>query len=194
MKLDIGIELEFLLNKEILIEHLNNNNIEFVERPRTWKLIENKIVIKEEPTLRNKAGIEINIPPTYSFEELKNLISLLNSLPITFNKYCAMHIHVSFSEMTYKDTLNIFNYYLDYQDMYIRAAIKENIYSDLNIYATKQNRGLRKINLNASASYIKHKTIEHRIYKSTIDLDKIIWAVEQTKSIVLGAMKEHYNY
>ena len=73
MKLDIGIELEFLLSKEILIEHLNNNNVEFVERPRTWKLIDNKIVIKEEPTLRDKIGLEINIPPTYSFEELKNL-------------------------------------------------------------------------------------------------------------------------
>ena len=85
-----------------------------------------------------------------------------------------MHIHVSLESMTFNDSTKIFNYYLLHQDEIIDQARKLDLYVDLNKYVTETNRSLRRTNLNTVAAFLKHKTIEHRIYKSTIDFDKII--------------------
>jgi hypothetical protein len=84
-----------------------------------------------------------------------------------------MHIHISFLEMTEEQIDKIFNYYIINQDSILKEAMNNELYVNLNRYLTVQNRSQRHTNLNTVAAFKKHKTIEHRIYKSTIDLDKI---------------------
>ena len=52
----------------------------------------------------------------------------------------------------------------------------------------------RKTRLNIRHAIAKHKTIEHRIYKSTTDYNKVLFAISQTLNIIKeGAFQNENN-
>ena len=100
MLFKFGIELELLVDQDLLINSLINNNIKFVQKSDIAKNKENCLVIKPEITLRDPLGIELNFPPNYTISDISKVLNILKLLPVTFNSRCAMHIHVSFDELT----------------------------------------------------------------------------------------------
>ena len=188
MLFKFGIELELLVDQDLLINSLINNNIKFVQKSDIAKNKENCLVIKPEITLRDPLGIELNFPPNYTISDISKVLNILKLLPVTFNSRCAMHIHVSFDELTEETISRILSYYIEHQTDIIEEAKLINIFADLNELVSMDNFNKRRICLNTIRAYKKYSTIEHRIYKSTIDIDKILFALNQTKSIIKAAL------
>lgn len=185
MTLDIGIEIEFIpLDYFIFFKTLIDKNIIFVFSPQqNTPGVREFLLIKPEVTVLG--GIEINIPPTYTYEELYKLCEVLKESGYTITDKCALHIHFKprFELSAYAQ------YYLARQEIILSEAKEKGLYAALNdpltaeSYDDTNRRNRRAFNLNIHRAYTAHGTIEHRIYKSTLDYNEIIWCINQTKKI-----------
>ena len=174
MDFSIGIEIELIANKQLFMEQLKAQKIDYLEVKPPLKNNSAQLVIKPETTLKDPLGFEINFPPSYTFEDIEKVLNILNRFDIKFNDRCAMHIHISFHDINLELIKKIYNYYLEVQSSILADARKADLYAGLNEFSNKTNQKIRRNNLNTISAFKRHKTIEHRIYKSTIDFDKII--------------------
>lgn len=173
----VGIEIEFIpYDYYKLIDILKSYNcvISFDARYTNSE----ELILKPECTVK---GCELNIPP--NFDKLKELCKDLQPL-VHFNDRCAMHIHVSSIGI---DLNKLNEYYINNEASIIKEA--DYRYVDLNFSNAMKGIGRRR-NMNIFASDMKHKTIEHRIYKATFNHDDIMFAVEQTLNIIENSQKD----
>lgn len=188
-----GLEIEFYTDKIALFNKLDELGIPYKYIPRPGKLVlTDKLLFKNECTLRNDNGIEVNFPPVNNFEEIQDYILGIASIPYSFDERCALHVHYDFSDHSSDDLDKIHNYYSTHQDEIKSAAKEKGVYVNLNrdlVYGEYRRKG-RLFNINLYRSFDKHRTIEHRIYKSTFNLDKIRFCVEQTRDIIEKALSE----
>ena len=142
-------------------------------------------------TIKGVGGIEINFPPTFSFDLIEKVVMILKTLPVSFSNRCALHVHVDVSDVKIGDLPLIKNYYLQHQEAIITAAKEHQLYVKLNEPLTEEEpeHYQRRVNLNIKPSVMKHGTVEHRIYATTLDLNKIQFCIHQSVSIVNEALK-----
>ena len=195
-----GIEIEFITNEiNLLISKLAQLNIKYIYVPLAkfdnHRKVSSKefLVIKPDSSL-GKDGWEINIPPTYSFEMIEQLLDIVSeSCNPELVDNAAMHIHVDTYTLSGYDLDNVYKYYYDNQERIIADAKTMGLYSgeELNRMLPENIKEVksRKTNLNFR-SVRMHKTLEHRIYKSTLDIDNVKWAVTQTLDIIEKAINK----
>lgn len=171
-----GIEIEFVSNNYYkVLEILNSFGCIVTFDGRYGN--SNELILKPEATVK---GCELNIPP--NFNRLEELCEALKPY-VQFTERCAMHIHVD-SEGIDLDKLN--NYYIEHENQIISRA--GNRYVDLN-YSNSKVLTCRRKNMNIALSNMKHGTVEHRIYKATFNYNDVMFAVEQTLSIIEESQK-----
>lgn len=180
--MQIGLEIEINSTNYNQLLKVLLENIDFEFSPSCSKTNSTKLIIKPEPTTK---GLELNIPPNYT--QLEYLINLIKPY-IYFVDNAALHVHIS-DECINENTLDdYFNYYCGHEKEIIEEAKQANVYVNLNKSLKILNPTNRKfskfVNLNIYPSFKEHGTIEHRIYKATLDIDKINWCIEQTKKII----------
>lgn len=190
-----GLEIEFITDKEKLFKTLQDNNIEFIYFDKMKTPTQDIIVLKKENTLKDINGVEINFPPSEDFTLIEKVLKILNTLDITFNEKCALHVHIDFSNHTIDDLFKVKKYYLAHQEEIIDEAINNNVYVNLNKFLIDDdNLGGKFRNINLLYAFIYHKTVEHRIYKAILDFEKVKFCVEQTSNIVRDALKCNTGY
>lgn len=209
---NIGIEIEFALNDiQIFLDKLKINNIEyyFMENPRanttttTTNIISrprrinhtafiNTLVVKPERSLGLLEGWELNFPPKYSWENIRKVIKCLQECNPTFPDNAALHVHVDIYTLSQYNINQIHRFYYLNQSTIIQQAKQNDCYVDLNASVPEKLEEItsRKTNLNIQYSIRRHNTIEHRIYKSTMNIQKIKWCVEHTLNIIQSAITE----
>lgn len=184
-----GIEIEFVAAEIILLlQQLYARGIDYLfydklDRHRILSSKE-KLVIKPDESL-GPGGWEVNIPPTYDWDQIAEILNMIKKSEVELTEKAALHIHVDTYFLSKYDLDNIYDYYFENQEIIIEQAKAKNLYLDLNAPLPKSFSEVqsRKTNLNFKA-YQKHKTIEHRIYKSTLDILELKWAVNQTLNII----------
>ena len=191
----VGIEIEFITNDiTLLLCELSKRNVEYIYVPRLVEHIKttNKevLVVKPDKSL-GADGWEVNFPPTYPIEEIEYILKLVSDYcePVLSDK-AAMHIHVDTYYLSQYDIDRIYEYYYTNQDNIIADAAAEGLYAPNLNQMLPQNRKevkSRKTNMNFRSLRL-HKTLEHRIYKSTLDIDNVKWAVTQTLDIIEKAI------
>lgn len=182
-----GLEIKFITNKQLLFQALKNNNIEYVYYDKMKTEKHDIIVLKPEKTLKDNNGIEINFPPSKDLRLIENVLNILNTLNIQFNERCALHVHVGIDN---EDELEkIKYYYIQHQDEIINQA--KDVYINLNKPVLENDSILsgKFRNMNLYRAFKYHQTIEHRIYKASINFDEVKFCVEQTLNIVREALK-----
>lgn len=190
MDFKIGVEIELIVNRSDLELLLTKNNIEFKYYEKQRKNEDDCLVLRSERSLFNPNGLELNFPSSYSFEEISSVLQLVQSLGATFNKKCALHIHVSWPDITEQAVAKVREYYIANQNAIIEETKQQALYVNLNLKVDGTNYKKRCTNLNSFAAFLKYGTVEHRIYKSTIDTTKLLFAINQTKTIIENALKD----
>lgn len=182
-----GLEIEFLIDKQKLFQALKDNNIEYVYSDKMKTEKHNVIVLKPEKTLKHENGIEINFPPSEDFTLIKTVLTILNTLDVSFNERCALHVHVGINN---EDELEkIKYYYIQHQDEIINLA--KDLYINLNKPVLNNDTILngKFRNMNLYYAFKTHQTVEHRIYKATINFEEVKFCIEQTLNIISAALK-----
>jgi predicted GTPase len=84
----------------------------------------------------------------------------------------------------------IHKYYYENQKNIIAEAEAVNLYVDLNepLPENLSDVVVRKVNLNIRRAIKRHNTIEHRIYKSTLNIDEVKWCVNHTLNTIEKAI------
>ena len=184
-----GLEIEFIANKQLLFQAFKTNNIEYVYYDKMKTEKHDIIVLKPEKTLKHENGIEINFPPSDDFMLIKQVLHILNSLDISFNEHCALHVHVGISNEDELEQLKSF--YIKHQDEIISEAMNHDVYINLNkpVLETDNLVSGKFRNMNLYYSFKTHQTVEHRIYKATINFDEVKFCIEQTLNIISAALK-----
>jgi hypothetical protein len=146
-------------------------------------------VIKNEATLKDDNGLEINFPPSDNFNLIKQVLDILNKLDVKFNPKCALHVHVGIDSES--DLEPITQYYIEHQNEIIEQA--GDLYVNLNkptrIACVQLLLG-KFYNLNVRNAFSNHKTVEHRIYRSTINFDEVEFCINQTLDIINKALNK----
>lgn len=181
-----GLEIEIIIDKQKLFEELEKNNIKYVYIDSMRCETHDILVIKKELTLKEPNGIELNFPPSEDYDLIKKVLTILNTLDVRFNNKCALHVHIDFSNKTRNDLQRLHDYYVDNQDKILYETIKKGLYLNLNKPLKKGEKisPRRMSNINILNAFTMHGTIEHRIYRSTIDFEGVKFCIEQTKSII----------
>lgn len=181
--LNCGIEIEFLSGDyRGLLLALVEQDIEFFLTGNNRETSTEHLIIKPDLSTR---GFEFNIPPNYTEEQLQLLCTTIGNYAYT-SDLCAMHIHIP---VTQNDLSLIEEYYIAHQVDIIQAAKDQNLYVNMNRNNVENDTlQLRRTNMNTVKAFRAHGTVEHRIYKSTFDYNKIMWAVNQTKEIINEAL------
>ena len=216
----IGIEVEFAMDIELLKTKLDARGIKylFVENPRisannsveeessvTETLSERRLrargrskksstemlVIKPDRSVGEYDGWELNFPPTYTFEDIKRILIILQKCNPTFPEKAALHIHVDTYLLSHYNIDQIHKYYYTHQEQIIEEAKIANMYINLNepLPESLEEVKTRKTNLNIAHAMRRHNTIEHRIYKSTLNIEDIKWCVDHTLNIIYKALE-----
>lgn len=192
MKLfNYGIEIEFNMTGDqlaLLLADLYCQNIDYVfyDKLDRHKILSSKeiLVIKPDESL-GPTGWEINIPPTYDWDQIGELLDIIKRFSPEITEKAALHIHIDTYYLSQYEIDQIHEYYYRHQEAIIREAADRNLYLDLNSPVLKNIKDeKRKTRLNIRHALSKHKTIEHRIYKSSLELLDIKWAVYQTINII----------
>lgn len=188
--LRFGIEIEFVAaDISLLLQNLYTRGIDFkfYDKLDRHKILSDKtkLVIKPDESLGPK-GWEVNIPPDTDWDQIAEILDIVKRSDAEITEKAALHIHVDTYYLSNYDIDNIYKYYYNNQNDIIYAAALNNLYLDLNAPLPEQPKDIktRKTRLNFKALQ-KHKTIEHRIYKSSLDLIDIKFAVNQTLNIII---------
>lgn len=216
---NLGIEIEFAINIDLLKAKLDENNIEylFVENQRTEESLTaesttgntsrrprrdsqqrarksstTRLVVKPDKSVGLLDGWELNFPPTYTWEEIEFVLKLLKECNPVFPEKAALHIHVDAYSLSQLNIDQVHTYYYNNQASILEEAKAVNMYVDLNepLPKTPEEITTRKTNLNIKYAVRRHNTIEHRIYKSTLDINEIKWCVNHTLSIFNKALSD----
>lgn len=215
-----GIEIEFAMDIEILKRKLDENNItySFMENPRLnpgsktrnaeirrrraisalsdgnnlKKVPPATLVVKPDRSVGELNGWELNFPPTYTWEDVAKVLDIVRECRPVFPDTAALHVHVDTYMLSQYNVDQIHTYYYLNQEQILQEAKAVGLYADLNQPLPEELGRLspRKTNLNIKSAMRRHNTIEHRIYKSTIDIDEVKWCVEHTINIFKKAMQE----
>lgn len=172
--LTIGIEIELFADLELFKLKLEEAKIPFIHK-RILKKIPggyDVLILKEDISLPYPEAFEINFPPNYNKEDIIKVLDILNNMEVRMNHLCALHIHVGFPYDKQK-LENLRRYYIQNQDDIINSAIQKNLYANLNYKLSETNLKQKPVNLNTYPSIICHGTVEHRIYKSTINIQEV---------------------
>ena len=215
MQPKIGIEVEFAMDIELLKTKLDANNInyEFMEnsrllpldqqedyteavadRRRAARLIRSAsldtLVVKPDKSVGELDGWELNFPPTYTWEQIEEVLELLRECNPTFPANAALHVHVDTYLLSRYNIDQIHKYYYENQKNIIAEAEAVNLYVDLNepLPEKLSDVVVRKVNLNIRRALKRHNTIEHRIYKSTLNIDEVKWCVNHTLNTIEKAI------
>ncbi|MBP5445038.1 MAG: hypothetical protein J6Y28_02595 [Acholeplasmatales bacterium] len=179
-KYKLGIELEFIVEGGSylpLLTYFNNKYNAIFSMDYKYSSLTD-IVLKPDPTI--KGGLEINIPPTYT-DKLEDICEDLNQFNIIFDDKCAMHIHVDAANI---DIGKLYNYYKDNESSILQEAKKLNLLPPVSLNSSVTNIKFKYTNMNIWQAYIQHGTVEHRIYKSTINSELISLAIKQTIEVI----------
>lgn len=184
-----GIEIEFVAaDISLLLQNLYSRGIDFkfFDKLDRHKILSDKtkLVIKPDESL-GPHGWEINIPPDTDWDQIAEILDIVKRSGAEITEKAALHIHVDTYYLSKFDIDNIYRYYYYNQEFIVFAAAANNLYLDLNAPLPENPKDIktRKTRLNFKALQ-KHKTIEHRIYKSSLDLIDIKFAVNQTLNII----------
>jgi hypothetical protein len=215
MQPKIGIEIEFAMDIELLKTKLDANNIkyEFMENPRLLPLDQQEeytgavadrrraarirrsaaldtLVVKPDKSVGELDGWELNFPPTYTWEQIEEVLELLRECNPTFPANAALHVHVDTYFLSTYNIDQIHKYYYENQKNIIAEAEAVNLYVDLNepLPEKLSDVVVRKVNLNIRRALKRHNTIEHRIYKSTLNIDEVKWCVNHTLNTIEKAI------
>ena len=183
-----GLEIEFITDKAKLFEALRLNDIPYVYYNQMKTPKHDIIVLKKESTLKDSNGIEINFPPCGDFAFIERVLTILNQLDVIFNARCALHVHVGVDDAA--KLRRIHTYYCDHQEEIISQA--SHLYVNLNRPTLLSDNYLtgKCRNINVYNAYKNHQTVEHRIYKATIDIDEVKFCINQTLQIIEAALNE----
>ena len=219
---NLGIEIEFAMDIELLKAKLEANNVEylFVENRRTEESLAaagsdslirstsgrrrtepqqrvrssstTRLVVKPDKSVGLLDGWELNFPPSYTWEDIEFILELLKECNPTFPEKAALHIHVDVYSLSQLNIDQVHSYYYNNQNLIIDEAKAVNMYVNLNepLPKTPEEVTTRKTNLNIKHAVRRHNTIEHRIYKSTMDINEIKWCVDHTLSIFNRALSD----
>lgn len=182
-----GLEIELITDREKLFAALQKNDIPYINYNRMKTPTHDILVIKNETTLKDDNGLEINFPPSDNFNLIKQVLDILNELDVKFNPKCALHVHVGVDSES--DLEPITQYYIEHQNEIIEQA--GDLYVNLNkttrIACVQLLLG-KFYNLNVRNAFSHHKTVEHRIYRSTINFDEVKFCINQTLDIINKAL------
>lgn len=221
-KHSLGIETEFIVDIELLLNTLKSNNVSFIfmNRQRSYfkyenmiweelpelsdykkrnlrnKLTLNYLVLKPESSLGINRGWEFNFPPVYSEADIEKIFSLLNSCNPQFPQKAAVHIHISTYKLSKYDIDRLIKWYVENENTVLEEARAVGLYAEgLNANMTEtQDRSVpRKTNLNVYWAKMSHNTIEHRIYKATNSFKDLQWCINHTLSIIDRASTVEYD-
>lgn len=181
-----GLEIELITDKQKLFKELEKNKIDYINIDKMRCGTHDILVIKPEFTIKDPNGIELNFPPNENYDLIEKVLTILNTLDVRFNNKCALHVHIDFNNHTRKDLQRLHDYYVDNQDKILYETIKKGLYLNLNDNLKKGEllTPKRRCNLNLINAFVNHGTVEHRIYKSTINFDEVKFCIEQTMKIV----------
>lgn len=197
--LNVGIEIEFTTpDIAEFLGKLYDANIDFkffdkLDRHKRQSSKEVLVIKPDESLGRN--GWEINIPPNLYGFEIKMILDILKSCNIELTDKCALHVHIDTYYLSKFNLDNIYKYYVNSQRGLIEDSKTRGLYLDLNNELPESPKDVRsrKTNLNFRA-ITKHGTLEHRIYKSTLNFDEVMWCVNQTINIIdKGALYGYEN-
>lgn len=183
-----GLEIEFILKKEKLFKALQENNIPYVYYDRMKTPRNEVLVIKPEKTLKHEDGIEINFPPSDNYVLIEQVLKILNKLDVQFTDNCALHVHVGVNK---EDVVPIAKYYIKHQEEIINEAGP--LYTKLNKMTAERCITLpvdKFFNLNINSAFRLHGTVEHRIYKATLNLEEVKFCISQTLDIINKALNK----
>lgn len=206
---NFGIELEcFVETIELLLDRLIYYDIDFIFDEIKKTVYLDKVKITKDSTLKfyeneKLKGVELCLPPSNNFELLNKVCNALTDINAQPLYNCALHIHIDCSDCDEEDVKNIYNWYRLNEQIIKNAVSKiqpnntfrlnQDIKSINCDFEEIKNKVSRFFNLNIKSFY-KMKTIEHRIFKGTIDFAEIKKCVELTQNIInKGVMYVRYS-
>jgi len=201
-----GVEIEFSC-KEIynLYLALNKAGIKYVISNKAHEADYENIVIK--PEISVKHGYEINFPPAYS--RISDVLSIISQY-VKITKNCALHVHISDPRL-HIDILPTFTEKYKQYELTNIALLKEHnlyhIYSSIDLTAdelksieqeslvTNYNNieslfDRRRLTLNVFKAFKRHRTVEFRLYKSTLDYTELMFCVNNAIEIVNNCLAD----
>ena len=160
-------------------------------RGRSKKSSLEMLVVKPDRSVGEYDGWELNFPPKYTWEDIAKVLDLLKECNPVFPARAALHIHVDSYLLSQFNIDQLHYYYYEHQDEILSEAKKTNMYIDLNepVPENLEEVTTRKTNLNIKNAMRRHKTIEHRIYRSTMDINEIKWCVDHTLNIIYKSLE-----